>query len=163
MDMNLSKLQEIVKDREGWRALVHGVAKNQTWRSDWRTSTAAEVTMFLNPHQMPSFWLKPFIVSCYYQKGIQALLLWIGVPGTLWTVPCTPLQPRPLLFSPCSLCSEAPGLVSVLGIQPTPLPSKPPHSLPTPTLWARVCCWIWRQSVHLEVYVPKTQEMTRPN
>ena len=30
MDMSLSKLQEIVKDREDWRAAVHGVAKNQT-------------------------------------------------------------------------------------------------------------------------------------
>ena len=30
MDMSLSKLQDIVKDREAWRAAVHGVAKNQT-------------------------------------------------------------------------------------------------------------------------------------
>ena len=30
MDMNPSKLQEIVKDREVWRAVVHGVAKNWT-------------------------------------------------------------------------------------------------------------------------------------
>ena len=30
MDMSLSKLQEIVKDREAWRAAIHGVAKNQT-------------------------------------------------------------------------------------------------------------------------------------
>ena len=30
MDMNLSKLWEIVKDREGWHAAVHGVAKGQT-------------------------------------------------------------------------------------------------------------------------------------
>ena len=30
MDMNLSKLQEIVKDREAWRAAVHGFAKSRT-------------------------------------------------------------------------------------------------------------------------------------
>ena len=30
MDMNLSKLRETVKDREAWRAAVHGVTKNQT-------------------------------------------------------------------------------------------------------------------------------------
>ena len=30
MDMNLSRLQEIVKDREAWCAVVHGVAKSQT-------------------------------------------------------------------------------------------------------------------------------------
>ena len=34
MDMNLSKLQEIVKDREAWHATVHGVAKSQTQLSD---------------------------------------------------------------------------------------------------------------------------------
>ena len=31
MDMNLSQLWETVKDREGWRAAVHGVTKSWTW------------------------------------------------------------------------------------------------------------------------------------
>ena len=36
--MSLSKLWEMVKDREAWRATIHGVAKGQTWLSDWITT-----------------------------------------------------------------------------------------------------------------------------
>ena len=35
VDVSLSKLQELVMDRETWRAAVHVVTKNQTWLSNW--------------------------------------------------------------------------------------------------------------------------------
>ena len=34
MDVNMSELRELVMDREAWRAVIHGVAKNQTRLSD---------------------------------------------------------------------------------------------------------------------------------
>ena len=43
MDMNLSKLQEIVKDREAWRASVHGVTESRRRLSNWTTTTMVQM------------------------------------------------------------------------------------------------------------------------
>ena len=44
-DMSLSKLQELVMDREAWRAVVHGVTKNRTQLNDGITIYASKRTV----------------------------------------------------------------------------------------------------------------------
>ena len=45
MDLSLNKLWEIVKDREAWRAAVHGVTKNWKWLIDWTTIQPEDHTL----------------------------------------------------------------------------------------------------------------------
>jgi len=55
MDMNLSKLWDIVEDREAWHAGVHGVTKSRTRLSDW-TTTATFVLQ--NPSSHDTYLLE---------------------------------------------------------------------------------------------------------
>ena len=60
IDMGLGGLQELVMDREAWRAAVHGVGKSRTWLSDWTELNArtywiqSSKTLGLNPRVLDS-------------------------------------------------------------------------------------------------------------
>ena len=71
MVMNLSKLQEVVKDREAWRAAAHGITRSPTWLRDWTTTTQSRDTSF--PGSLHS--LNTLLVRMLF-KSSAWLILW---------------------------------------------------------------------------------------
>ena len=69
MNMSLSKLQEIVKDREAWRAAVHGVAKCWTWLINMTVQQceSTNVAVFL-PILVIIIFKKDFLLIRYIEK-----------------------------------------------------------------------------------------------
>ena len=68
-DMSLSKLQEMVKDREAWRAAVHGVAKSQTRLSNGTTRAFLVVQTVKNLPAMQETWVQSLGGKVPWRQG----------------------------------------------------------------------------------------------
>ena len=63
--LNMSELQEMVMDREAWRAVIHGVAKSWTWLSDWTELNWIYVLQTDYYHHHPMLYSRFSLVISY--------------------------------------------------------------------------------------------------
>ena len=74
MNMSLSRLQEIVNDREAWCAAVCGVEKSQTWLRNWTTTAS-----FSNNYYVYSSWRRNTFSALPSSITLSLSTYWVGL------------------------------------------------------------------------------------
>ena len=103
VDMSLSKLQAVVKHREAWCAVVHGVAQSGTWLSDWSRSACmckdviSSFSLILIRKYFPTLYHNVHI--CHLEMMMLTCLEIFSYPFTWFSKPLCQMGKTDIIFS----------------------------------------------------------------